>query len=271
MKIYHSFWDYGYRELTKDLYNMHKLSALLALENYGNIHLITTEKGKIFLRDIPYTSVSIFNEEIDIKLKETWSISKIYAYKQILEKQKPFLHIDYDVFLFKKLPKWVDRSEVIVQHLEDLEILKNFYNIKVFEKKCPNLFLYDKNIKTAANMGIFGGNNLEAINFYVKESLKLVNDVENKNNFWLPKNIGLSYHNAKAILLEQFYLINCLKKINVIPTPLFEDLSNGWPKETDATKYGYTHLLGSKGNLKLMKQIENTISKYENSEINIYS
>lgn len=57
MKIYHSFWDYGYRELTNDLYNMHKLSALLALENYDNIHLITTEKGKEFLEGIPYTSV----------------------------------------------------------------------------------------------------------------------------------------------------------------------------------------------------------------------
>ena len=271
MKIYHSFWDYGYRELTNDLYNMHKLSALLALENYDNIHLITTEKGKEFLGGIPYTSVSIFDEDIDTKLKETWSISKIYAYQQILKQNKPFLHIDYDVFLFKRLPDWIEKSEIAVQHLEDVDILKKYYNIDVFENKCPNLFLYNKDIKKAANMGIFGGNNLDAIGFYVDETLKLFNDVDNRKSFWLPKNVGLTYHNAKAILLEQFYLMNCLETIEIKTTPLFKNLINGWPTEKDATEYGYTHLLGSKGNIELMKQIENTILKYENSEINIYS
>jgi len=271
MKIYHSFWDYGYRELTNDLYNMHKLSALLALENYGNIHLITTEKGKKFLNGIPYTSVSIFDEEIDTNLKETWSISKLYAYRQILKENKPFIHIDYDVFLFKKLPTFLENSDVLVQHIEDVETLSNYYNKNVFEKNCPNLFIYDKKNKYAANMGIFGGNDLKSIKFYTEESLRLLNDNDNKNKFWLPKNVGLTYHNAKAILLEQFYLIQCLNKINVKVTTLFDDLINGWPKEEDANKFGYTHLLGSKGNKKLMEQIERTILKYENEPVNIYS
>lgn len=87
MKIYHSFWDKGYTNIDHKLYLMHKLSVLSTLESHGNIHLITTENGKKFLGGLPYTSIEIFEDEIDEKYKRVWAISKLCAYKQILKKK----------------------------------------------------------------------------------------------------------------------------------------------------------------------------------------
>lgn len=119
MKIYHSFWDLGYKNLDSNLYAMHKLSVLTALKNYGNITLITTPKGKEFLKDIPYTNIELFEEEIPSNFSRVWTMSKLFAFKQIANKNEPFLHIDYDVFLFKKLPEYFINGQIVCQNIED--------------------------------------------------------------------------------------------------------------------------------------------------------
>jgi hypothetical protein len=248
MKIYHSFWEGGYKELNEDLHNLHRLSVKLALENYGNITLITTKAGKEFLKDIPYTNIELFEEEIPIDLKDTWSISKLYAYRQIAKKGEPFFHIDYDVFLFKKLPKWFEKADLVCQMLENDYCINESYLLDVFLDNCPNKYLVDPSVNIAANAGILGGHNTEAMLFYANEALKLLLDEENIKSYWKNYNLKTN-HWSRAVILEQFYYICCINKLGLKVTPLFDK----WPSEKKAQKIGYTHLMGETKNDETIK------------------
>jgi hypothetical protein len=260
MKIYHSFWEHGWNTFDEKVYNMHKLSAMLALKNYGNITLITTKKGLDLLSGIPYTNIELFEEDVDKTFKDTWSISKMYAYKQIAKKNEPFLHIDYDVFLFKRLPDWFEKSNICYQHIEESKHISYYYKFDTFFEFCKNTYLSDKSLRFAYNLGVFGGNDIESINFYLNEAFKLYFDKENLESFWLKTGLGL-YHGTKTTLLEQWYLACCLKKINVIPTPLFE---NNDKINIDAVDLGYCHVWGAKNINEVHEKIKNKIIEYEN-------
>jgi len=258
MKLYHSFWEHGWNNMTQELYELHKLSVIAALESYGNITLITTEVGKKFLGDLPYTNIEFFEEEIPIEYKDTWGISKMFAYKQLCRKNEPFMHVDYDVFLFKKLPDWLEKSEVFYQSIENGNQVDSFYGLEYFFSDCKNLYLSDVKINQAFNMGIFGGNNIEAIDYYLDESFKLLFDEDNKS-YWLTPNPNIM-HCSKAVILEQWYIISCFENINIKATSLFKD----WPTEEEAIEYGYCHVWGAKNDKNIIAKIKNKIIKYEN-------
>lgn len=244
-----------------NLYNLHKLSVLTCLKNHGNIHLITTQEGAEFLKGIPYTSVEIFDNTIDPFYKRFWAISKILAYKQILSKGEPFIHIDYDVFLFKKLPDRLLNSSVCVQSIEnsegnlemDLELPKFIYYLKNPYNFCN----YD--IDYSYNCGLFGGNDLEFMTYYVDEVLKIVNDFENIELF--AKDI-FRHNVLLSSILEQFYLKILAVKNNIKVSTLFEGT------EFDkAVELGYTHLMVSKNSPKVLEAVRKKILLYENSDI----
>ena len=257
MKIYHSFWEGGYKNVDEDLYNMHKLSALTALKNHGNITLITTERGKEFLKDIPYTNIELFEEEIPYEYSRVWAISKLFAYKQIVNKNQPFLHIDYDVFLFKKLPDNIMNADVICQNIEDEYCVNGTYCLPSFLENCKNKYLLDGSLKYAYNVGIFGGNNISAIKYYVDEVMKLLFDQYNKD-FWVNENHN-NNHWFYSVIVEQLYLSYCMKKININPTVLFES----YPYEPKSKELGYTHLMGMKNCRETMEKVKNKLKQIE--------
>lgn len=263
MEIYHSFWDLGYKKMDKELYDLHKLSVLSCLKSHKNIHLITTERGREFLQGLPYTSIELFEDQIDPFYAKFWAISKILAYKQILKKQKPFLHIDYDVFLFKKLPDTLLKSDIIVQssendegHLEaDLELPK-------FLHFCKNKHEF-KNYKTdhSYNCGIFGGNNLSFIEKYCEEILKITYDTENKDLF----DKAVFRHTVLlSSILEQFFLKILTVNNNINVGTLFGD------KNFDkAVELGYTHLMVSKNSAEVIDAVRRKILTLENQQLEI--
>jgi hypothetical protein len=256
MKIYHSYWEKGYNDDIDFIVDMHTLSVHKALENYGNIHLITTEKGKELLGHLPYTSIELFEEKIPEEYKTTWAISKFYAYKQIAKKREPFLHIDYDFFLFKNLK--LEDKDIIVQNVEDGPMTKS-YGIDYFIKFCINKGLfYIRDEYLAYNTGIFGGKDYDSIIYYVDEALKVLFDERNKKYF-----IDMSKKDTyfiRTVLIEQLYLWYCLDSLNKKPYCLFE----GWPSEEQARKVGICHLMGAKNNMDVRKKVKNNILKYEN-------
>lgn len=256
MNFYHSFWEFGHNKMNSNLYDMHKLSALTCLKNHGNIHLITTQQGKEFLKDIPYTSVELFNEEIDKTYSNFWAISKIYAYRQIARKMNPFIHIDYDVFLFKKLPDYILESRVCTQEMErmfmtkyeSINKLKQFLNNKyLFEDYSP-IFEY--------NTGIFGGNDTQSILLYCEEVLKLVFDDTNFQAF-NQKLFSDKWH--LSTILEQSYLSMVMQKHHIDVAVLFND-TNEYGKSLEI---GYTHLMGAKKNPKVIEAIKKKILEYQ--------
>jgi hypothetical protein len=255
MDFYHSFWEFGYNKMDENLHNLHELSLRCCLKNHGNIHLITTPKGKEFLGDLPYTSIEIFENEIDPKYSRFWALSKIYAFGQIAKKQKPFIHLDYDVFLFKPLPEKILNSRVCAQEIE-VEKIQKVYEIEKFNKVCNNKYLMENNKSDCAyNTGIFGGDDLEFIKFYVEEVLKLVEDPENFDLFdkeYFNRGVRLS------TILEQYYLAICVSHLNIDVGVLFKH-----PNEYDkALEIGYTHLMGAKNSQKVLKAVKDKIVEY---------
>lgn len=89
--------------------------------------------------------------------------------------KEPFLHIDNDVFIWQNFPDRVIDAEVVCQSLEMIDnfSLTDYTSAVDYIKKhigaAPQIII-DSKCKTAANMGIFGGNNLDFIQQYCKES-----------------------------------------------------------------------------------------------------
>lgn len=256
MNFYHSFWEFGYNKMDENLYNLHKLSVLSCLKSHGNIHLITTPLGKKFLGDLPYTSIRLFESSIDPNMSEFWSISKIHAYKQILNENLPFIHLDYDVFLFKKLPDYILEAGICAQETEKISLSKKL-DIQNFTSVCQiGYMLDDFLIDSELNTGIFGGNDIESIRFYCDEVLKICED---------PKNIKIFdrklFKNKWSLstILEQCYLSLVTKSLNKNVEVLFKS-----PSEYDKSlDLGYTHLMGSKKSKNVIDAVQKKILEYE--------
>ncbi len=262
MKIYHSYWEGGWRSMDVDTYNMHKLSVLAALKSHGNIHLITTPKGKEYLGDLPYTSIELFEENINNDYWRIWAISKLYAYKQIIKKNEPFLHIDYDVFLFKKLPQEILKGETIFQNKEGEHCIRGSYDYDNFVKKCKYKPLFDEKVMFAYNAGVFGGNDMNILKFCVDNIFDLIFHKDNETFF---KTDSLDITWAYSVLTEQMYLAMCLEHLDVKPTLLFpNDDFDKISKEL-----GYTHLMGKKSKKQIGQQILKKIEKLSNVSIAI--
>lgn len=283
--IYHSFNE-GHKQLTQDLYDLHKLSVLSALKSYGNIHLITTHLGRDFLATLPYTSIEVIDHSFDYgnflfssQYSRVWSMIKLIAYKHASKKRRKFLHIDYDVFLFKKLPEYITNGEIICQNMENKSIIDYWYFTEVFDELCGNKLFFDMDIKFAPNCGVFGGSNYDFIIFYVDTAFKLLEDPQNYY-YWAEANNKICeiakkkentdsfIWNWEAGIFEQYFLSQCLVHKNINPTLLF-DLQDYFGLEDFSQKtrlrseeLGYTHLLSyAKSDPKILQAVRRKIEE----------
>lgn len=224
-------------------------------QNYNNIYLITDKNGEKIFGNISFSNIFCDLENISCEYSEVWSLSKIYALSIIANKNKPFIHIDYDFFITKKLPDRIINADILLQSREyDLNNLQ--YNIKIFEKDCP--IKYIKNYKTqpyAYNCGIMGGNNYDFYKVYTSNVINMVKDSQNKC-FWIDKKFN--QHWTKAVLAEQYYISCFLKENNIEPILLFDNSMTNEGYYPDQYEYfektGAIHLLGHFKYLKLKKE-----------------
>ena len=247
MEVYHSFYYdeqilYGDQHFDSSkihrLVKLHELSVLLALKNYGNITLITNPRGQELLEHLPYTKIELFDEYINEIQRETyplikeypniWSLTKIIAYNQIANKNTPFLFIDYDVFLFSKLPDEFLNADIGCQEIEFNGALQPYYGLNNFLTFCNEKFIYSPDYFHSCNMGILWVKDLEFIKFYTKEFFKILSHPDNEN-MW--KN----YPNT--CFIEQHYFAQCAKYKNIEPKTL---LGLG----ISPYDLNYVHLLG---------------------------
>jgi hypothetical protein len=173
------------------------------------------------------------------------------------KKGDPFIHIDYDVLLWKKLPKKILSAEVFVQCPED--VYKHGYHVDKVLNNCPNLyFLKENNPDKAYNMGIFGGNDLDFIYNYSNQAIKFASDEKNFH-FWQEYNSPELAANWKACIVEQLFLAAAALSLNKKITCLF----NLWPSERKCENAGYTHLMFDKSLPIVKKRIKQLAKIYE--------
>ena len=124
------------------------LSCLQIRKYYDEVLLITDDFGKellINLLNLPYTSVNTGLNELRSFHPDLWALGKIYSYDC---QNKPFIHVDGDVFIFGRFNSKIENSQLVCQNFdinqEDyIRILKEMDNnkfnypevIKIYRKK----------------------------------------------------------------------------------------------------------------------------------------
>lgn len=221
------------------------------MKTYGKIELFTDAQGKELFIDIlklPYNNFEIVFNDLDINVPPSiWAYSKIITYS--LQKE-PYIHIDGDVYLWKKLPQEYLTAPVFFQHIEN-------------ETNCdyPKVYAYPKKIITdnfkitpscwkagyrkAYNCGIVGVNDLSAMKYYTDQVtqcieaplnqnvLKEFNKNEKKHTLW-----------SFNCVFEQFTAYSALNEYGIEPLCLFT--AENIIDDTRCLELGYTHVLGVK-------------------------
>lgn len=261
MNVFMSFWSGGIKSSNQNL-DMWKLSLALAKKHYGKVFLISDDIGCDLLKNLPF---DLFLNKLNIvpkNLSKIWSLGKIYAYYYACEFNKPFLHLDSDVFLWEPLPKKVTYSRIFAQSL-DVPILEKknigyFDFEKAIESKYELPEIWEKLIKekinlVPKNMGIFGGFDLNSIKEYCKFSIEMAQN--NKyENLWNYEQINPL---SVSCMIEQGNLVIFSYINNIKIELLYEDFAD----KENKTHKKYTHLMLLKNNKKIKNSIKNRISQ----------
>ncbi len=149
------------------------LSCLTLRRHYDEVALYTDSAGKHVLIDLlhlPYTEVNVIFDGFKC-LPRHWALAKVYTYSL---QERPFIHVDGDVYLPNGIPDKVAESPLIAQNRE----VGTSYYRDMMERVIhnPNIKLPECIVKTieedalsSYNMGVFGGNDLEFIRRYCEE------------------------------------------------------------------------------------------------------
>jgi hypothetical protein len=260
-----SYWTAGYKgKPNKYIIDLHKVSAFLCKKHYGEVHLLTDEAGKrAFQEDSQFTSIIVCDgiQNLPVEYGGVWSLGKMAAYNYLAKNNIHFVHVDYDVFLFKKLPEFIQNADAFAQSVE-LNAYSH-YNVKSFKKHVPeifrNEFVRDSYVDYAYNLGIFGGKNSRFIEKYAQTSIDMVLN-PNAKNYWSRSIAEIkedSFMWEMATICEQWYLA-CFeaKQKSIKVKTLFEEMSSkNLPSEENSVKFGYTHLWGKKNNPAIVDKV----------------
>lgn len=239
-----SYKKFGEFNTKEDFILSWKTSVELSSKNFNNIILCTdTWSYENLFKEInlPFTDVKIILDNILLDTN-LWSISKAYAIKEMTE---PFIHIDSDVYIWKKLNENYLKSEVLVQSEEgifdkDQYILYHGLNWEYkYYFKGSNKYLDEfEPCKTdiyAYNCGILGGNNVDFLKDFAENMIKICEIYNEKPS---------KLYNVSVAFLEQTLLMMMCQKHNIDVNILLKNNEN---------QNFYTHLAGStKKDKKLM-------------------
>ncbi len=266
MKIIQSFWSTNEKiEETNFGWLTPKFNAIswtlssLLLSKFYEVVLYTDIQGNDFLINklsLPYKEVHIILDELNVYHRNFWALPKIKAYTV---QDKPFLHIDGDVFVWEPFPEQILNGEIISQNLE---VTTEYYQ-EAWDEISNHLDYIPAEIDSyisktnnfACNMGIFGGNDINFIKKYAEKSYEFAE--KNKN---LPEKVFGGNFN---IFFEQVLLYEMMAANDKKSSFLIEDI----PSDNEYIGYGnfdevpfkrtYLHLLGNyKRNVQVCKIME---------------
>jgi len=242
-------------------------SCLSISRFYPHLELYTDSFGVKLFKDIlnlPYHKFHTHLDDIANIDEALWAYGKIMTYSV---QKEPFLHIDNDVFIWQEFPDRIVYADLVCQSLEMIEeYLLTDYTIamdyiKSNPGKTPKLILNSK-CKSAANMGLFGGNNLEFIQYYCKEAKSAFNNMYD---------MIIHSGNKKGIfniIYEQLLLTELANKYNqkisfLIPYNDLDEVVKYSTIETAQYESKYVHCIGELKSYKyICEQIEYRL-KYE--------
>ncbi len=234
------------------------LSLRLARPHFERTVLVTDTPGKAMLVDelgLEFDDVSTELDQLRHADPGWWALGKLVAYSL---QDRPFLHLDTDVFLWKALPRSLLAAPVFAQ-CPELHPLENAWcgprHIEsLFDRHRLSLPVEwqwaasrDATTFREENCGIVGGNRVDFLRHFAETAIRLVEDPAHCA-LWteLPEKSGFN------MLLEQYLLACCVDFHRIDPASPFRGISIRYlfPSWTEAhnpqttARVGYTHLLG---------------------------
>ncbi len=248
------------------------LSVETARQHYPDTWLITDDAGARMLVDglgLPFTRVSTELNALAQHDSEWWALGKIYAYWMQTE---PFVHVDNDVFLWKRLPTRLERADVFAQSPEPLTAAP-YYQPEQLEQVLSHVqdaWLPDEwrwyqrtHNRLGYCCGIFGGNCVDFINRFATAALKIAEDPANQLALQ-----SLPNKHMHVVLIEQ-YLLSAFVKYHTARSGspfggisfecVFNSMDHAWTPDYVA-QAGFTHLGGgAKRNPLFADRLENRV------------
>lgn len=285
--IQNALWSYWSKPLLEDDYKKESklkfflFSSILSFNTVKNYFkktiLVTDDFGKSLLIDgleLKFDEVSTELNEMNNESESFWNQGKFKAY---LLQEEPFLHFDYDVFLWKNLPASLLEAPLIAQNKREIFLNDPIfddvdYKIGLLKSLISNareevpveLAWYLKNrLKLyASSLGIFGGSNLQLIHDYSTKAMNFIRSDRNRS-FW-DTFISSSNSYTHTTIAEEFLLAaileyNAYHSYESDISYLFDSLESLY-SPIKAKEIGYTHLIGmSKSNVNVITRLENRI------------
>ena len=242
----------------------HMLSWVLSVEtarqHYPETCLVTDDAGARLLVDelrLPFTSVSTALNTLTEHDPGWWSLGKLSAY---LLQDKPFIHIDSDAYLWKRLPEELEQARIFSQSPEPISpgsTLAQVYQAAAFERLLQNpgrgwlpdawhWYRHSNLPQRAECCGLFGGNDIEFIHHYAQTAKKIIEDPSNAEAL---KQTGDKM--TQMVLIEQYLLSACVEyhrqkqdsPFKEIRMSYLLDQMEHFGNPVHLAQFGYSHLI----------------------------
>jgi len=272
MRAVWSFWSKPHRAHQGSRWTsprQHLLSWVLSFEtarrHYPETVLCTDDEGAALLVDglgLRFAQVTTSLNALDGHDCDWWVFGKLWAYRL---QNRPFVHIDSDVYLWKPLPERLTSSPVFAQNPEPAGIGESWYYPDACEQairthgdgRIPaewESYRYSGLYQTAACCGVLGGNDVAFLRYYAGLVIDLLEEPRNR--------IALNTLSDKMVhnpFFEQYLLSACACYHGVRVEYLFQSLAEALLPER-ATEAGYTHLIASaKSNPAVAQRLERRV------------
>jgi hypothetical protein len=234
------------------------LSLRLARQHYPDTLLVTDTPGKKMLVERLGLEFAEVSTELD-RLRDVdqgwWAMGKLAAYAI---QDRPFVHIDTDVFLWKALPSWLEAAPVFGQCPEDHPPLETWcgpadveWAFAKHNLRLPAEWEWARSRSVShfreVNCGIAGGTRTDFLRYYANLAMDLVRNPKHAAA-WAEFADKAGYN----MVVEQFQLAACVDFHRISPQSpyrginiryLFPSYGDALNQEA-AAQVGYTHLLG---------------------------
>jgi hypothetical protein len=291
-KAVYSFYSYPFRSrpgyagfsTLEDFLNCWTLSVHLARHHFDAVELVTDNYGKALLVDalgLPFTHIrNELDAAVPDHLKDIyWTFGKLWAYAL---QDEPFIHVDYDVFLWQKPPARLLQAPMFGQNTESriwhIDIYRQGYTAMCAYLRHKPIYWYVTypyihKYDVAINVGIVGGNDIDFLKRYASTAIDIMLSKQNEDGFGIIKRIdklanGKVVHGCNVIIEQYLYASMCLSEQRWGEIEFLLDEAEAFPEHDPhiavnrvCREVGYTHLitLGPKQNQQTMRRLRKRI------------
>lgn len=252
----------------------HLLSWILSVASvsahYEETALVTDDAGADLLVDrlgLQFSEVSTTLNNLDGADPGWWVLGKLWAYRQ---QTKPFVHLDSDVYLWRRLSPELEQAAVFGQNPEWFPSNDGWYRPEFFDGVVRSVggwlpeewrwyIAQKKNV--AICCGILGGNDVRFLSQYADAAIMMIDHPTNQAAWSMIGNVI-----GDNILVEQYMLAACVEfhrqRLRQPGVAYVFESPNEAFDESAAARVGYTHLIGgAKANGAIASRLERRVRR----------